>query len=313
MSNQNPAIINTPEGTPKKRPFHLSPTENTEESKDDKKHKGEEMASTDTPVTLESIMASINSTKDSIDKNNTLLNDLQLSVTGIKDEITKINTMLTSINNDLTITKNEVEKIKIRLDVVENAQMKQNAINNEISASINTIEQLGKASELSIHNLPPELEKNDVILALASWSGLSMDLDSFKYSSLVKSKKDYSSTLYLNFNQEAMKNKFMEIVKSCQRDVNKKYIPLLCESVFELSTNNKSRGVELQFRNSFTKINRNIFNEARKLKSLFCAVWLNQGNILVKEKEGDKPIRLLSMDHLKRTSEEIQSRKQSTS
>lgn len=309
MLNQNSSIINTPEGTPKKRPYHISPTEKTEDFKDDKKHKGEKMTSADNPVTLETIMASINSTRESIDKNSTILNDLQLSVSGIKEEIAKIDTKLAAISNDLSLTKKEVEGIKTRLDVVENAQLKQNDVNNELSASINTITQLGKASELSIHNLPPELEKDDIILSFASWSGLNLNEDSFKYSSLVKSKKDNTATLYLNFYQESLKIKFMNIVKSCQRDVNKKYIPLLCESVFELSRNNKLRGVELQFRNSMTNVNRNIFNDARKLKSVYCAVWLSQGNILVKEKEGDKPIRLLSMDHLKRMTEEIQSRK----
>ena len=100
----------------------------------------------------------------------------------------------------------------------------------------------------------------------------------------------------------------MQIVKSCQKDINKRHVPLLCENVFELQTNNKSRGVELQFRNSMTNVNRDIFNEARKFKSIFCAVWINQGNILVREKEGTKPVRLQSMEELKATIEDIKSK-----
>lgn len=304
MPESNINQLNTPDDTPKKRPHQESPNEIIESIKEDKKHKTETM---NDPVTLEKIMASINSMKESIDNNNLVLNELKASVSGLSQEIARIDTTLTSINNDLAGTKNEIVNIKSRLDVVENSQARQTNTNDEITASINKLMQMNKAAELSIHNLPPELEKEDVISAFSSWSGLKLDEKSFRHSSLVKSKKYNSATLYLNFCNESLKIQFMNIVRSCQKDVNKKYIPLLCESVFELQTNNQSRGVELQFRNSMTNVNREIFNEARKSKS-FCAVWIDQGNIVVRVKEGEKPIRLNNMEELRKTIQNIKPR-----
>ncbi|KAL7022275.1 hypothetical protein ACKWTF_012194 [Chironomus riparius] len=283
--------------TPKRKREQASPPD-LHSRKEAKKNKPEIMEQ-GSPVTLEDIMASINSTKDSVVKNSNVLGELKTSLANLQSEVTKIDETLISIRNDLALTKQDVVEIKQRLDNTDEIQVKQAVINEEVTASINKLLQLSKASELSIHNLPTEFEKSYIISNFATWSGLKLNDDSFKHSSLVTSKKGTSTTLYLDFCNESLKLQLMKIVKSCQRDINKKYIPLLCENIFELPMNCKSRGVELQFRNSMTNVNREIFNEARKFKLLFCAVWLNQGNILVKEKEGSKPIRILSMNDLK--------------
>jgi len=298
MHKNNPVNQNNPDATTKKRPHQLSPSESTNINKEDKKLKREEMPTT---VSLEMIWTSIQSLKESIDNNSNAINELKSSVNNMDQN-------LTAIRNELEATKQEVVEIKSKLEVVENLQTGQAAINQQYSSSINKLMQLSKASEISIHNLPPELDKHDIISAFASWSGLNLNDNSFKHSSLVNSKKNSTATLYLDFATESLKMQFMKMIKSCQRDINKKYIPITCENIFELAMNSKSRGVEIQFRSAMTDVNREIFNEARKLKSLFCAVWLNQGNILVKEKEGSKPIRLHSMEDLNATIENIRSK-----
>ena len=308
MDKNNQDQPPNPLDTPKRKRNQASPTD-SQSNKEAKKNKSENMVQNN-PVTLESIMASINSTKDSVDKISNVLGEVRNSMANLQGEVSKMDETLSSIRNDLALTKQEVVDIKRRLGDAENVQLKQIVINEEIIASLNKLQQLSKASELSIHNLPTEFEKSYIISNFATWSGLNLNDNSFKHSSLVTSKKGTSTTLYLDFCNESMKIQFMRIVKACQRDINGKYIPILCENIFELPMNNKSRGVELQFRNSMTNVNRDIFNEARKFKSLFCAVWLNQGNILVREKEGSKPIRLLSMDDLKTAIDDIKSKKQ---
>lgn len=298
MNKNNTVNQNNPDSTTKKRPHQLSPSESTNSNKEDKKLKCEKMSPT---ITLEMIWTSIQSMKESIDNNNNTINEL-------KSSVNKMDQNLTAIRNDLEATKQEVLEIKSKLEVVENLQTNQAATNQKYSSSINKLMQLSKASEISIHNLPSELDKHDIISGFALWSGLNLNDNSFKHSSLVNSKKNSTSTLYLDFANESLKMQFMRMIKSCQRDINKKYIPITCDNIFELATNSKSRGVEIQFRSAMTDVNRDIFNEARKLKSLFCAVWLNQGNILVKEKEGSKPIRLHSMEDLEATIESIRSK-----
>lgn len=158
-------------------------------------------------VTLETIMEAINSNKD-------VLNDLKASATEIGSKVSMIEATFTSISNELSATKQEVSDIKMRLDVVENIQTNQYVVNNEMSSSINKLMQLSKASELSIHNLPPEFDKAFIISSFSTWSGILFNENSFKHSSLITSKKGTSATLYLDFNQESLKNQFMHIVKA---------------------------------------------------------------------------------------------------
>lgn len=286
------------EETPKKRPLESSPTDSNSSDKENQRQKTIKMASTE-QVTLEMILASINTMKNSVDYNSNVLNELKASVSKLESDVSNVNSALNSIKNDLALTKQEVDNIKKRLDVVENSQANRSISNPDSVASINELMQLQKATEMSIHNLPANFDKEYTISSISTWSGLKLDENSFKHSSLVTSKKGDKATLYLDFYDESKKFRLMKIAKACQRDINGKYIPILCENIFELPRNNKSIGVEVQFRNSMTNVNREIFNEAKKSKSLFCAVWLNRGNILVREKEDSKPIRLRSMEDLK--------------
>lgn len=224
------------------------------------------------------------------DNQNQIKSEFQL----LRNDVTAINKKLDDVETKISETDKKVADIEKRIDI----QIKDQAISNSTQeASFNRLEQLNLNSKLTILNLPADLQLQQIITGIATWSGMDWS-NSVKRTSINRS--PHFKSIYLEFWSPFHRNKFMDFIKSKQRDQNGQYIGIVNEHIFELNANHPARGEEINMRQEFTTINKEIFNEARKYRATFKHVWLgDQGDVLVRLSEQGKAIdHLLSDLHL---------------
>ena len=227
----------------------------------------------------------------------------------MRDDFSQLRNDLVTLTSDLTAARKDINELKTRVEKIEKEGPKESNTLLATSAQVNALEQRNIDTQLSILNVPSKLEINNILSSLSAWSKMQLDENAFKRAVLVSSKnksKENTSTLQLDFGSIINKSRFMKHVKSLQKDEQKKYIPILTESIFDIQPTDPARGKELQFRDQFTEVNKQIFNQAKKHKTVFKAVWKNSGYINVKCEPELKPIRILSIDHLNKLIESKQ-------
>ena len=131
---------------------------------------------------------------------------------------------------------------------------------------------------------------------LSKWSAMMFNTSTIRSVNVVDGKK--SAVLYLDFCNEKDKVKFMKFAKSQQREPNGKYKAITPEQIFNIPNNHQSCGLEMQFTESLTEINRQIMKEIRKNKELIKFHWLNKGNYLIKRDKDSESVRIQSIQQL---------------
>lgn len=236
---------------------------------------------------------------DSIDKNDIqeLKNLIVTNTTEIKQSIQDLTNKITTLSNEITNVKKDIIDMQSRVEVLENSKrMQGNGLEN-ITSELNAINQMKLESQLSIMNVPLNIDPNKARECIGKWANMKLDDNNIRRCAVAKPIGKNSAILQLDFYDVSAKRKLMSHIKIQQRDKNQKYVPILSEMIFEMTPTDAARGQELHFREPFTEINRNIFNTARTHKDIFVNVWISRGFIIVKTKEG-KTIKVKSITEL---------------
>ena len=241
----------------------------------------------------------IKEVKNLIASNTKALNE---TIATLSNNILTLTAQITSINKN-------VEKIEARVVKLENAGNKDKLEMEDISAELNAIKQMKLDSQLSILNSPLSIDVKQALENISSWTSMQLNDSNVRRAVIVKPKEKSSAILQLDFYDLSVKDKLMKHVRNKQRDDNKKYVPIMAETIFNVESMDPGIGTELHFRESFTETNRDIYNAAKKHKDIFVGVWINRGYINVKQENGN-PIKIKS---LKQLNSLIESLKQSIS
>ena len=235
----------------------------------------------------------------SLESTNKEIKVIKATINGIQTEIKSINSNVESLKHQVEKVNSEIRTMNERIEILENDKAQTDAFQSTLQAEINAIHQINLANQMSIHNIPPDIDGNQAIEAFSDWSNIDLKRETFKRVSMIKNKNQTSSTLYLEFYDVQKKVQFMKFARTKQKPDKNRFLPIVAENVFDLAEENISRGVEMHFRDVFTDVNKRIFNEARRNKNILTSVWLsNQGYIMVKCESQSKPIKVLSLDHL---------------
>lgn len=237
------------------------------------------------------------------------------SIKKLQNDVTKIDVNLSDMRREIDENKEKLEVMGKNMDRTDEKLENQQKIIEEQAnlikcqqSIINSLQQKSISTQISIHNIPNHLDKNQVNKALSNWSNLDLSDASIKKSSLVKQKSRSTANYYINFYSDSTKDRFMGFIKSKQRDPSKKYVPILCEHIFDIPEDDQCRGMEINVRIVMSDINKRIFNRAREVKSIFKFVWLDvDGYVMVKENQDDKAIKITSIEQLEK---EINDKKQ---
>lgn len=246
---------------------------------------------------IDNILKSITELTALVKKTVTDISLINTAITNIQTEMSNMNLRISTTEESLISARNGVSKVSKRVDDLE---IDKNTLavsqQNQLSA-INSMEQIKMVRNMTIHNIPQELELDKALLDIGRWSGFQLSRENLKSARLTNQyRKKY---LHLEFWQEKDKFEFNRNIKSKQKNPDGSYIPVLCENVFELDVQSTSRGVELLFRQPMTEINREIFNEARKHREVLKFVWIGgNGHVMVKQDEKARPTVIHSLEHL---------------
>jgi hypothetical protein len=216
----------------------------------------------------------------------------------MREEYKKANENITLLTTELTAARKDINALTSRVDKIEKEKHEELKMATQTAAKLNALEQRAIDTQLSISNVPACLDTDKALAELSNWSNIKLDETAINRAAITTSKNKTSSNLQIDFANINTKARFMRFVKTKQKNENKKYIPILAEHIFGISDTNTARGLELSFRDQFTEVNKKIFNKARDNKNIFTAVWKSQGYIYCKSLPEDKPIRILSLEHL---------------
>lgn len=270
-----------------KRTREISPTEKDQYEKANKKKK--DMA------TKADILEIINSIKEFRSHYDTTTNEMRAEQKLISENIAAITTELTSARNDIKVLTERVNNI-------EHDKLQDHSAALETStAQINALEQKAIDTQLSISNIPSSYDIDSTLTALANWSNVNLNENTLSYHNLVTSKNNTNtSILFLDFTNVNIKTRFLKHIKTQQKDQQKKYTPILTEQIFQIAEDDTSRGLEINFREQYTEVNKKIFDLARKNKTIVKAIWKSQGYINIKVEPEMRAIRILTLEQLKK-------------
>lgn len=227
--------------------------------------------------------------------------DQEMTIMNVKlEELTqKIANNISMLTAEVKQVKDEITEIRAEVLTLEESNIE---IHNKISDhdfQLNIIKQRLLENQLAMVNIAPTLNEESFLDDMDKWSGniLKQSLLSHNFSSNNKFK---SKSAFLNFNTLSDKKKFMNFLKTKQKDANKKFIPILNENIFTLKDSDINRANVIEFRTPMTKMNRDIFNKARDAKkknAVIEGVWISNGSVRIRIKNM-KPIQINSVQQL---------------
>lgn len=226
----------------------------------------------------------------------------QLSMMNQKmDEFTaRLDTKIDSAIADMKKLQNELTEVRAEVMNVEddNKEINKKILSHE--QQLNVLNQLKLENQLSMVNIAATIDEDKFLEDVNNWCGniLNETLMSHNFSSNPKFK---TKAAHLHFNTVAGKMKFLNFVKSKQKDANKKYMPILNEYIFTLKQSDVNRANPVDFRSPMTDTNREVFNLARKVKrknQMIEGVWMSNGSIKIRIGKL-KPIQIADVEHLK--------------
>ncbi|CAG9799289.1 unnamed protein product [Chironomus riparius] len=207
----------------------------------------------------------------------------------------KVDTMIADVNQ----VKKDLEDVRgeiINLEV-DNVEIQKKIKNHD--SQLNAINQMMLEKEITMVNIASTIKEEKFLEDMNKWSNniIKETLMSHNFSSNAKYK---SKSAHLHFNTMNDKKKFLNFLKTKQRDVNKKYIPILNENIFTLQDSDVNRANAIEFRTPMTSINRELFNKARNAKKKnpsIEGVWISNGTMRIRIKD-KKPVQINDIEQL---------------
>lgn len=243
-------------------------------------------------------------------KHSTMSTDDQLkefmkTVTAWGPSIEKINTIdsrMSSIEVKVDAVTAQLSALEGRIAAVERSNVNSahdvNALRQDVNvlkSQLNKVQQQSIANEFLIHGLPPSVANQDlpgVFENLCAFIGVQLSADDFEGSPRIFTNRSRTaSTVIGSFKSHSLKTSFSKAFKAKR--------PIPCEDIVDLPPTSTFRGKQIVLRNSLTPANRQILNEANRLKGdLFRFAWDVDGRIHLRKDENAKPIEITSMDQL---------------
>lgn len=220
------------------------------------------------------------------------------SLSSINASINALNQNVLSLTQDMANVKSEILQMNTKIKELEVSKTRDDGEIQNVVSELNAIRQLDLDSKLTILNVPLDIDSKQALNCLGNWANIQLDDKNIRYCAIKKPIGKNSAILQLDFYELSTKHRLMKHVRANQRNNNEKYQPILAEMIFDISPSNAARGLELNFRETFTEINKNIFNTARKHKDIFANVWQSKGFIMVKKTKEGNPIKIKSIEHL---------------
>ncbi|KAL7045128.1 hypothetical protein ACKWTF_002153 [Chironomus riparius] len=203
------------------------------------------------------------------------------------------------ISTDISSIKKEFNEMKTR---IKNLELDQKGWSEKIDSNqvqINIAKQIKLDEQVMITDIPTHITKENFVANINDWSKNLLENLGYKKLSLTQSKK--SRNAFLHFWSIKDKFQFMEYIKNHQKK-DEKYVPILNEQVFKLNEDDISKTNTIHFQTPMTKMNQEIFKEARtyKKEKKIESCWMMEGSIFIKKNPQAKGIRVDTIQHLKR-------------
>jgi len=222
---------------------------------------------------------------------------LSQTVEAIKPDISLIKEDLASLKSQYLNLSKENEALTLKIGKLEDDQVINRDAISEAKATINAMEQRNLANQLTIVNLPPELDAIKITSDLSKWANISLK-NELKSCNVIKMKEKNAGIMFIEFWNLTTKTKFMAHVRQQQRENNNPK-PILSEDIFQLDQRDLIRGTQIFFRNNLTSINKRIFDDLRNYKGKYFKHWIKGGRVMFQQMKESQPIEITSSSQLK--------------
>jgi hypothetical protein len=199
---------------------------------------------------------------------NTINNNTTITQADIKVLTGKVNDLgvsVAAINRDISQIKSDLELSKQQITESKKQLEQHDKVLESIVAASNKQEQLALDDQVSITNLPLEINEKSLLQCLSSWSKQALDEKMVRRVSLIVARDRKSKMAFMTFWNDQAKFHFMDSVKQKLKDANGKHIPILTDHVFGefLRIDHEHRATPIYFRTPMSKHNQALFNFIR--------------------------------------------------
>ena len=204
-----------------------------------------------------------------------------------------------AISADFHELKQEVNAMKQRITAIEEIQRKNCEKIDKHRIEMNITKQLSLENQLMVTDIPKSITKEKFIADVDIWTkGLLSELG---YKKLILSQNAKSAIAFIHLWSIKDKHRFMDFVRTREKSKDGRYTAITNSMVFQLNEDDTSNPKIVNFRTPMTEQNREIFNQARKMKKQNENIercWMSNGSILIKMKGQVKHTKLDDIQQL---------------
>lgn len=249
----------------------------------------------DSPESLVERAAKSTKTKMSLEEINATLTRMSSGMSTLNGNIVDISNRIGSIE-----TKMEEMKTTFNSIVSEMDTMRKNI--DQLALEINVIKQAALAGALNIFGLPPldnpTANPFPVVKIIMQKIGIITKEEDFKKLYYIQHRSQKGSHISVTCWSERKKLEILNKFKAFLKDNGNR---ILVEDIMKLNEGSVFKGKQLFIRNQLTKMNSEIFSEARKYRNtLFKYVWEREGTTFVKADENSRSVKITSLLQLQR-------------
>jgi hypothetical protein len=229
---------------------------------------------------------------------NEFRNDMSIMHSKMDDISRKMDERINKIEMDVKQVQEEIVNVKAEIIPLEEKAIEVDASIERQEYEINKLNQISIQNQVIMVNIASSINDQQFLRDLNKWTS-NITKDSMANYKLFKSKG--SQTAILDFSSIILKKRFLDFIKSKQKDNEQKYVPILNEHIFQMQDNDTERANVIEIRTAMTKMNRELFNSARaerKINKKIEGIWITNGTVNMRLKDQKKPFQLKSLDHL---------------
>lgn len=209
--------------------------------------------------------------------------EMTAAIKSIDSRMSKIEKDLSDMKTQNDASEKKIEELSQTQCHIQNVVKKHNGI-------LNTMSQSQLDNQLMISGMSPAINEEQLKNDLDKWSNgicKSNSIRRIAFSAIPNKPK----VAFVHFYNVGDKQRLFDYVRMKQRDINKKFIPILNEQVFTLAADDIFKPNQLKFNDPLTELNRKIFNAARKLKkdNKIERFYLSNGKMYIKINTQQKP------------------------
>lgn len=227
-----------------------------------------------------------------------LKNEISILHSKINDINLKLDERMDKIEANVKNVQDEIVHIRADIIPLEEKTNELDLSSQRHDLEINVLNQVAIQNQVILVNVSSSINEQNFQRDMNKWTS-DVTKDTIANFKLFKSKG--SQTAVIDFATMLSKKKFLEFIKSKQKDQQQKYIPILNEHIFDMAEDDATRANVIEIRTAMTKVNRELFNKAReerKLNKDIEGIWIANGSVNIRIKNVKKPYQLTSIDHL---------------